>query len=57
MKTCLYCKIDVGGNLKKCPLCQSKLQGESEQAYFQSRLHYRFSPWYLSCNHLLYGLQ
>ncbi len=34
MKTCLYCKIDVGGNLKKCPLCQSKLQGEGEQAYF-----------------------
>ena len=34
MKTCPYCKIDVGGDLKKCPLCQSKLVGESDNAYF-----------------------
>ena len=25
MKICPYCKIEVGGNLNKCPLCQSKL--------------------------------
>ena len=34
MKNCPYCKIEVGGNLKKCPLCQSKLNGEGERQYF-----------------------
>lgn len=34
MKNCLYCKIEVGGNLKKCPLCQSKLTGEADAPYF-----------------------
>ncbi len=34
MKNCPYCKIEVGGDLKKCPLCQSKLVGEGEEKYF-----------------------
>ena len=34
MKTCKYCKIEVGGNGKKCPLCQSTLTGEEERPYF-----------------------
>ena len=34
MKKCLYCKIEVGGDLERCPLCQSKLVGEPEEAYF-----------------------
>lgn len=34
MKTCPYCKIEVGGNPKKCPLCQSKLAGEGCDPYF-----------------------
>ncbi len=34
MKTCAYCKIEVGGNLKKCPFCQSTLSGEGERDYF-----------------------
>lgn len=34
MKKCLYCKIEVGGDLEKCPLCQSKLVGEPEEPYF-----------------------
>ena len=34
MKTCLYCLIEVGGDLDKCPLCQSKLTGESDGPYF-----------------------
>ena len=34
MKNCPYCKIEVGGNLKKCPLCQSNLIGEDERPYF-----------------------
>lgn len=34
MKKCPYCKIDVGGVLEKCPLCQSRLTGESENAHF-----------------------
>ena len=34
MKKCPYCKIEVGGDLIKCPLCQSKLMGEGERVYF-----------------------
>lgn len=34
MKNCPYCKIEVGGDLKKCPICQSTLQGEGERSYF-----------------------
>ena len=34
MKKCPYCKIEVGGNLIKCPVCQSKLMGEGDTAYF-----------------------
>jgi len=34
MKNCPYCKIEVGGDLRKCPLCQSRLNGESDRAYF-----------------------
>ncbi len=34
MKTCPYCKIEVGGDLRKCPLCQSKLSGEVGAPYF-----------------------
>lgn len=34
MKNCPYCKIEVGGNLKKCPLCNSSLSGEAERNYF-----------------------
>ncbi len=34
MKKCPYCKIEVGGNLTKCPLCQSRLTGEGESPYF-----------------------
>ena len=37
MKNCPYCKIDVGGNLKKCPLCQSKLVGEGDGDYFPTQ--------------------
>ena len=38
MKNCPYCKIDVGGNLKKCPFCQSKLVGEDEEKYFPTQM-------------------
>lgn len=34
MKNCPYCKIDVGGDLKKCPFCQSTLSGVGESEYF-----------------------
>ncbi len=34
MRTCPYCRIEVGGDLKKCPLCQSKLSGEAGKPYF-----------------------
>ena len=36
MKTCPYCRIKVGGNLEKCPLCQSKMLGEGEEDHFPS---------------------
>ncbi|MBQ3913332.1 MAG: hypothetical protein II694_10200 [Lachnospiraceae bacterium] len=33
MRRCPYCKVDIAGDLYKCPLCQSKLMGaEEEQA-------------------------
>ncbi len=34
MKKCPYCKIEVGGNPSKCPLCQSRLSGEGEEMHF-----------------------
>ena len=34
MRKCPYCKIEVGGDLVKCPICQSKLMGEPDEAYF-----------------------
>ena len=34
MRYCPYCKIEVGGDLHKCPVCQSKLFGEPEEPYF-----------------------
>jgi len=34
MKNCPYCKIEVGGDAVKCPLCQSKLMGEGERPYY-----------------------
>lgn len=34
MKKCPYCKIEVGGNPVKCPLCQSRLTGDGEEPYF-----------------------
>ncbi len=37
MKKCAYCKIEVGGNLKKCPLCQSKLTGPEEPVCFPTQ--------------------
>ena len=37
MKNCPYCKIEVGGNLKKCPLCQSKLTGKDEKPIFPTQ--------------------
>lgn len=31
MRRCPYCKVDVAGDLVKCPLCQSKLTGAGEE--------------------------
>lgn len=30
MRKCPYCKVGIGGNLVKCPLCQSKLTGTGD---------------------------
>ena len=30
MRSCPYCKVDIAGDLAKCPLCQSKLSGTGE---------------------------
>ena len=30
MRRCPYCKVDIAGDLVKCPLCQSKLTGTGE---------------------------
>lgn len=37
MMNCPYCKIEVGGDLRKCPFCQSKLVGEPEERYFPTQ--------------------
>lgn len=42
MKNCPYCKINVGGNLKKCPFCQSRLVGEDDEKYFPTQLKLKF---------------
>ena len=34
MKECLYCKVKIGGNLEKCPLCQNALTGEGERDHW-----------------------
>lgn len=50
MKKCPYCKIEVGGDPVKCPLCQSRLMGEGEDAYFPK-------PTALKIRSFLYKLQ
>ncbi len=42
MKKCPYCKIEVGGNPQKCPLCQSRLTGEGERPYFPEKTTLQF---------------
>ena len=34
MKMCPYCKVNIGGNHEKCPLCQNALVGEGERDYW-----------------------
>ena len=34
MKNCPYCKMNIGGNLEKCPVCQNTLEGEGERDYW-----------------------
>ena len=34
MRKCPYCKIDIEGDLVKCPLCQSKLMGTEEKPVY-----------------------
>ena len=45
MKKCPYCKVEVGGNPEKCPLCQSKLMGEGDRAYFPVQDTMKFRSW------------
>jgi hypothetical protein len=42
MKKCPYCKIEVGGDPVKCPLCQSRLMGEGEKLYFPEKNTLKF---------------
>ncbi len=40
MMKCPYCKIEVGGGLRKCPFCQSRLAGKTddeEDRYFPTQ--------------------
>ncbi len=36
MRTCPYCKISVGGEGTKCPLCQNRLSGEASPSNWPS---------------------
>ncbi len=37
MKYCPYCDIKIGGDLTKCPFCQSRLSGKAEEPYFPTQ--------------------
>ena len=42
MNTCPHCHIRVGGDSTYCPLCQNRLPGPAEAAYFPAtapRIH------------------
>lgn len=34
MKQCPHCKVNIGGDLPRCPLCQNSLTGEGEREYW-----------------------
>ena len=34
MKKCPNCKIEIGGDLRECPLCRAKLTGKDERGYW-----------------------
>ncbi len=36
MKTCPYCKIEVGGDFERCPLCQNQLIGQATEKNWPS---------------------
>lgn len=36
MKVCPHCKVNIGGNHERCPLCQNLLTGEGEPSYWPS---------------------
>ncbi|MCR4695086.1 MAG: hypothetical protein K5773_07205 [Pseudobutyrivibrio sp.] len=46
MKRCPYCKIDVGGKMAKCPVCQSKLVGEGEKHYFPKQNNLKLTSFF-----------
>lgn len=50
MKECIYCKINVGGDAVKCPLCQNRLKGEGTENNWPS-------PDLLQKESILYKLQ
>ena len=50
MRTCPYCKTEVGGTHKKCPVCQSHLSGQPDGPYFPK-------PTVLKITSFLYRLQ
>ncbi len=37
MKTCKHCNVNIGGNLKHCPLCQSPLKGEDDLPFWPAQ--------------------
>ncbi len=50
MKTCQYCKIEVGGTSTKCPFCQSGLNGTDDAEFWPK-------PNTLHAQSILYKLQ
>lgn len=41
MRRCDYCKITVGGNAKKCPLCQNRMSGDSTESIWPEQNYLR----------------
>ncbi len=57
MRQCPYCKIAIGGDLVKCPLCQSKLTGEGgEPCYPKFEAQKKRSLFYKIQLTLVWGL-
>lgn len=46
MSTCPHCKMSVGGEFRKCPLCQSSLKGDQTELYWPAMTKLKVRSFY-----------